>query len=151
MARLTALIRIGPLDWCAAGLAWLALGVSALAIRLVPLRRMAPLLGHSIGAVAYAPLLESRQTARALRLRLAIARAARLMPLRSDCYPQALAGVLLCRLGRVPVAMHLGVRLDAQGNPHAHAWLASGPVLVSGGAGHARFVPVACFVSRYHL
>ncbi len=121
------------------------LSAAAAVIRLFPLRRIAPSLGTSLGPVGFAPLANARDHALAVRLRDSIGRAGTILPFRRDCYPQALAGVMLCRLLRVPAAMHLGVKLD-DGKMEAHAWLASGRVTITGRAGFATFAPVACFL-----
>lgn len=129
-------------------LAWCLLGLGAAALRLVPFRRLAPLLGVSIGAVAYVPINRAKQVTRARDVRCAILRAARVAPFRSDCLPQAFAAAILCRLLKIPVSTHLGVRLEKESTEMAaHAWACSGPIAISGGHSFETYTAVACFVS----
>lgn len=125
--------------------AWLLLLFAAAALRLVRFKHLAPLLGRSLGAVACVPLADDRAEARAKFVKRAIRRAARVMPLRSDCLPQALAGALLCRVLGVPTTAHLGVQLGADPAFLAHAWLCSGRVAVTGGYSFDQYVAVSCF------
>lgn len=129
-------------------LAWCLLGVVAAGLRLVPFRRLAPLLGVRIGAVAFVPTNSTAQARRARSVRCAILRAARVAPFRSDCLPQAFAAAILCRLLKIPVSTHLGVRLEKESRKMAaHAWACSGAVAISGGRSFETYAAVACFVS----
>lgn len=125
---------------------------AAILLRLAPVGRLLRAMGGSVGAVACAPLVTPRQEARARLARRSIRRAARVSPLRADCLPQALAAATLCRLLKAPIALHLGLRRAANAQARrpleAHAWVASGPVAVSGGDGSESFVAVACFLSN---
>lgn len=125
---------------------------AAVLLRLTPTGQLLRALGQSVGAVACTPLVDARQEARARLARRSIRRAARISPLRSDCLPQALAAATLCGWLMVPVALHLGLRRETQGQARrpleAHAWVAAGPVAVSGGDGFESFAPVACFLSH---
>jgi hypothetical protein len=130
--------------------AWGLIGLAAALLRLLPFRRLAPLLGMPIGAVACLPLASKRQLYRAHAVRRAILRAARVAPFRSDCLPQAIVAAVLCRVLGVPAATHLGVRLDEGPEPMAaHAWVACGPAAITGGHGFRSYAPVACFVSPW--
>jgi len=128
------------------------MGLFALALRLLPIRRIAPLFGQGIGATAYVPLLPPAQRGRAGDLKQVIDVTARYAPFRSDCFPQALVAVTLCRLFRLPFAMHFGIRLDPDKGGQAlaaHAWVVSGPLAISGGnRSFGEFNAVGCFVSR---
>jgi Transglutaminase-like superfamily len=123
------------------------LTLAAAVVHLIALRRIARYLGTSLGPVGFVPLASPNAHLRALRLRDSIGRATTILPFRRDCYPQALAGVLLCHVLNVPVAMHLGVKLRENGAMEAHAWLSSGRVCITGRAGASGFTPVACFFS----
>lgn len=133
----------GVLLWLAP--VWLLLAGAALTIRLVPFRRFARHLGSPVGPVALLPLAGEGDLRRARRLAAAIGIAARYAPFRSNCYPQALVAVLLCRLHRLPFALHFGA-VRGPAALEAHAWVMCGRVAVAGGAvSFARFTPVACF------
>lgn len=135
------------------GPAWALIGLSALALRLAPMRRLASWYGMPLGAVGFSPLSDGRQIARAQEIRRAIGIAARYAPFRADCLPQAMAGLALGRGLGVPCALHLGVSVDKTAQAAgeelvAHAWLISGPVAISGDyRSFDRFAAVGCWVS----
>ena len=129
-----------------AGLALLLIGLATAAVTLLPMRLWRRVLGRPVGAIACTPLLSEDQICCARLLRSAIARAASVAPYRSDCLPQALAGALLCKLYGVPSAVHFGTRPGESASLLAHAWLAAGPLAVTGGQSWDEFSVVACFV-----
>lgn len=132
--------------------AWLLMLLAALALRLVPIRKLATWFGHGIGAAAYMPLLPLERRTCAAQLRRVVALAARYAPLRSDCFPQALVAQLLCRCHRLPFALHFGARTEPGGRLAAHAWVVSGPIAISGGMqSFDRYTTVGCFVSPSSL
>lgn len=128
--------------------AWCLLGFAAALLLFTPFRRLAPLLGKSLGAVAYVPTTNAQQAVRAQLVRTGILRAARIAPFRADCLPQAFAAALMCRMLGVPASVHLGVRLDeVTSDMSAHAWVSAGPVAVSGGRSFDTYTAVACFIA----
>lgn len=128
-------------------LAWMLIGLSALALRVLPFRYLAPLLGKPIGAVACVPLASDAQIERARMVRRALRRAAQLAPFRADCLPQAFAAATLCRMLRVPAAIHLGMRIEGIASElAAHAWVCAGAATVSGGNSFEHYMPVSCFL-----
>ncbi len=148
VSKLGGFVRMPIREKALLAVAWGLIGLAAGLLHLLPFRRLAPLLGVPIGAVACLPLASKRQLYRAHAVRRAILRAARVAPFRADCLPQALVAAALCRALGVPAATHLGVRLDQGAEPiAAHAWVACGPVAVTGGHGFQSYTPVACFVS----
>lgn len=127
--------------------AWCLMVVAAMLLRLVPFRRLVPLLGEPLGAVGFLPLVNDKQLRRSRSIRSAVLRASRISPFRSDCLPQALVAAVLCRLFSVPASIHLGVRLeDAQKSMAAHAWVCSGREPVTGGRSFNVYTPVSCFL-----
>ncbi len=142
----TGFIRFPAKDKAALLMAWCLIGLSAAALRLVPFRYLAPLLGTQMGAVAFVPIATGKQVARARTVRCAIVRAVRIAPFRSDCLPQAFAAASMCRLLGVPASVHLGIRLDgADKDMAAHAWTCAGPVALTGGRCFGVYTPVSCF------
>jgi len=131
------------------GPVWGLLGLCRLAILVVPLRRLAPLLGQDMGPCAYVPLATPRQIARARDIRRTIGLAAGYCPWQAACYPQALAARLLMGLHGVPYAVHFGL-LRRGGNERfvAHAWVVCGPVAVTGGDGFKIYTIVRSFMPR---
>lgn len=129
-------------------LAWFLMAAAAALLRVMPFRRLAPLLGVPIGAVAFVPIASKKQVVRAHMVRCAILRAAHIAPFRSDCLPQALVAAALCRMLDVPTSIHLGIRLnDGQRDMAAHAWVCSVPEAATGGRSFGADTAVACFLS----
>jgi len=125
--------------------AWVLIGLSALVLRLVAFRRLAPLLGKTIGPNVFVPLIDARQTERALLIKRAVRRAACIAPFRSDCLPQALTGAVFCRILRVPATTCLGIRLGSETKIAAHAWVCAGAIRVTGGLSFDEYAVVTCF------
>jgi hypothetical protein len=146
MRRMAAMWRWPIGDKLCFALALPAIVLAAAALRLLAVRRLVWLLGPPLGAVGYIPLADAAQQRRARLIKRSIRRAATVSPWRADCLPQALTGALLCRWLAVPVASHLGVRLEGEPGIEAHAWLCSGRVAVTGGDGFGRFTSVSCFI-----
>lgn len=150
--KMTTAIRLPPLvlAWVVPG--WIILSLAAMAYVILPFGRLTWLAGRNIGAVAYAPLADAPSELRAAQIRQAIDLVSRYAVLRHDCVPQALLGVLMCRVHRVPTALHFGLRraeqFAAPDKPMiAHAWLVSGRVAITGGPSFAHHVGLACLVS----
>ena len=134
---------------------WLMIGLSAAAITVVPFRTLASLFGRGVDGSAPMPTLDGVQQRRVAMIGRTIAIAARYAPFRSDCYPRALVAALMCRLWRRPYALYFGLAAEhADGAStsgfSAHAWVTSGPVMLTGGAhSFTRYRVVSCFVPQY--
>lgn len=126
---------------------WLLLGMARLAIRLVPFDRLAAALGTARGTHAAVPLLSRGQQARARRIAAIVPWVAAHTPWDSNCFPQALVARLLLGLAGVPWSLFFGLQRDDERALSAHAWVAAGPVNVTGGASFGRLTVVACFTS----
>uniref|UniRef100_UPI0035CAD2F6 lasso peptide biosynthesis B2 protein n=1 Tax=uncultured Sphingomonas sp. TaxID=158754 RepID=UPI0035CAD2F6 len=130
------------------------LAVSSIVIAAIPLRRLVIGLGQPLGAVRYTPIASAAQARRARILRSAVGIAARLVPFRSDCYPQALTVLALCSPLRIPTALHFGARAESAGDASAlrlagHVWVVAGAVPICGGQPcSTEFASVACFFHR---
>ena len=138
--------RMSLLESAMVPIAWLLLAFSAVALAALPFRWVAKLLGQHLGAIAYVPTVNAAQFHKARLAQQAVRRAAKLIPFRSDCLRQALAGSLLCAILRVPTSVHLGVQNDTVSAFAAHAMLHAGPVAISGGNGFGNYAIVSCFV-----
>lgn len=143
------------------------LAVAWMLLRLLPFRRVAPLLGPVSPAGSPPPYCEpdEAQRKRALRVGAAIRRAVPLLPWPVLCLPQAMAAkAMLARrglratlhLGAHPGAGHLGAppgaghtgggpAVAAEDGLHAHAWVLLGSVEVTGGAERRAFAELARF------
>lgn len=135
------------------GPVWAMLGVAALAIAVIPFRRLASILGNSVEATPVFPELTRRQMDRVDLIRTTIGIAARYAPFRSNCYPQALVAATMCRFWRLPYAMYFGLASETteerlEPTFRAHVWLMSGRKDITGGSNSlGRFKIVACFAS----
>ncbi len=128
--------------------AWLLIGLSSAMIALVPFRRIAPLLGVNLGAVAHRPACTPHQIVRARRIGMTVSIAAGYAPFRSNCLPQAMAAKALCALWRVPCAVLLGIERERTTRElRAHAWTSCGDAVPTGGAhSFATHAVLSCFV-----
>ncbi|SUZ32342.1 hypothetical protein ROE7235_02098 [Roseibaca ekhonensis] len=127
--------------------AWVLLGVFRLLILAVPLKYLHRAYGHDIGISSVVPLIDQTQERRARAVKAAIGIAATYSPWAVNCYPQALcARALLAVLG-VPHVICFGMRRK-NGAVEAHAWVAAGPVAITGGRGFEDFTVVRAFVSH---
>jgi hypothetical protein len=131
--------------------AFLVLGLTSLAIALLPFRWLSPMFGRHLGAAALVPLASEEQQRRAALFRRIISLSAAYMPLRSDCYAQAVTAVLLCRCFSVPYVLHFGAAPPGSSAALrgyiAHAWVTCGPIPIAGGRSFDRCATVACYVS----
>jgi hypothetical protein len=127
---------------------WLLLGLSRATILVVPFRRLAPRIGVLTGVEPWIPLISEAQRVRAVQIARTVNTAARYTPWESNCFPQAVTARILLGLYRIPYALYFGL---AKGPGHAetkaHAWVAAGPVRVTGGLSFPRFTVVGCFVA----
>jgi hypothetical protein len=121
------------------------LGISRLAIDTLAFKRLAGYLGRpcaespdQIGA----PELEATR-----RVSWAVESASRFTPWKSNCFPQAIAAQYLLRRRRISTTLYLGCRIEEQGEMKAHAWLRSGPRIVTGRPGHRAYRVVATFAT----
>lgn len=128
--------------------AWGLLGLSRLAVLVLPFRRVAMLIGGRGQPQPWVPLLDPAQEATALRLGRAIRSASRFTPWSSNCFAQALSARILLALHRVPCMLFFGVSRDRDSaRMVAHAWVAAGRIRVTGGDGFAQYVVVGSFAS----
>lgn len=116
-----------------------------MAVLLLPFKWLARFLGTHQGTAAFIPLLQEAQLARALSIGRAIRMASTLAPWQANCHAQAIAARILLGLFGVPYAVFYGVAKDPIALLKAHAWVASGPVQVTGGYAFDEFTVVAIF------
>ncbi len=127
---------------------WLLLGLARLLIQGLTFARMAPHLGHAMGTAAVLPLLTAPKQVQARLIGRTVQTAARYTPWESNCFPQAVVARLLLGLYRIPYTLCFGLmRGPASGEIQAHAWVAAGPVAVTGRFSFDRFTVVGVFTS----
>jgi hypothetical protein len=128
---------------------WLML--ARLLLTVVPFSRLARLLGTFVPPddrhVAETRSCAGHEhTAIAGEIGWAVTRAARHLPLRAVCLPQAMAARMMLRCRVVPSVMHFGVTKRLGEPLDAHAWLEAAGVEVTGYPVPDGFVEIACFV-----
>lgn len=124
---------------------WAMLGISKAMIGLMSFQGLSGLLGQSCGVSPWVPLLTEAQKNRAAHIGRVVRIAAQYTPWASNCFPQALAARALLGWYRIPYTLFFGLRRDPNSSKlKAHAWVACGPVNVTGGAcfGHYAVVNV---------
>jgi len=114
-----------------------------LAIRLVPLRRLAPRLGQPQAESPHSLTPEAVQQAQLIARLVSIA--GHRLPWTCTCLVQALAGMQMLRRRGQSCTLYLGVAKNQTQQLSAHAWLRSGEVFVTGGREHHDFVIVGSF------
>ena len=127
--------------------AWLL--VSRLALILVPFPRLAPRIGVFVRpeeARARQPAPVPEEAALAREIGWAVTRAARHVPFRAVCLPQAMAArIMLSRRG-VKSVLHFGAGRGKEKPLDAHAWLDAAGVEVTGYPVDNGMAEIACFV-----
>jgi len=129
----------------------LHLAAARLALIFVPFPRLAPRLG------SFVPPTDARvsqmqrqgpdnQVQLAEAVSWAVTRAARYLPFRAVCLPQAMAAQMMLRRRGVPSVMHLGAAKGTEKPLDAHAWLDAAGVEVTGYPVAEGFTEIACFV-----
>ena len=76
----------------------------------------------------------------------AVTRAARYMPFRAVCLPQAMAARVMLKRRGVSSVMHFGAAKGTEKPLDAHAWLDAAGVEVTGYPVAENFAEIACFV-----
>lgn len=126
---------------------WLLL--SRLALVLIPFpvlaRRMGAFMRPEDARALQAPAIPE-QAALASEIGWAVTRAARHVPFRAVCLPQAIAArIMLARRG-VRSVLHFGAMKGKEKALDAHAWLDASGVEVTGYPVAQGFAEIACFV-----
>lgn len=93
------------------------------------------------------PPLRPGDERKARRVAWAVAAAARRVPFAAVCLPQALAAKLMLGWRGIPTTVHVGVRRSGGHELAAHAWLSSGPLVLTGRTEAPQYVEIACFSS----
>jgi hypothetical protein len=125
------------------------LGATRILIRLIPFRRIAPHLGeHQTPEKGITPIIPGERDQLAARIGWAVNAAAPRTPWESLCLAQAItAKKMLQRRGRKST-LFLGVAKEANTELAAHAWLQCGQGIITGNAGHQRFVVISAFTDK---
>lgn len=125
---------------------WLLLGVSKALIYLLSFRRIEKLMGKAHGVSPVLPILTTPQRERVSQIGHVVRVTARYTPWKSNCYPQAITAALLLRFYKLPYLLCFGLKRSEDRSRYlAHAWVASGPVRVTGGFSFNAYTIVACY------
>lgn len=125
------------------------LGLSRIALLFVPFRVLAARFGTLTPSgkadVGRQNGLSEEQSALALAVGWSVTRAARYVPFRAVCLPQAIAAQAMLNRRRIASVMHFGVAKLPDEGLSAHAWLDAGRIEVTGYPIGPEFVEVARF------
>jgi hypothetical protein len=131
--------RLLPLEAAA------CLGLSRLAILLLPFRWLIPLLGQQQHETPAADTPTLHPTLQGIARAVAVM--SRHTPWENTCLVQAVAAKLMLRRRGIPSTLYLGVSKGEQGLV-AHAWLRSGACILTGDAGRQRFTVISTFAEK---
>ena len=134
-----------PRDLLLASEAFGWLGALRVAVALVPLRRLASLLGVTPAEPSLCFENVTERTDVEDRIGWAIRASSGRTPWESTCLVQALAGLAMLRVRGLDGTIFLGIARTADGEVAAHSWLRRGDRLVTGGANRATFTAVAAY------
>ena len=110
-------------------------------LRVLRFPRLAPRLGQHM---AESPTEHDAATlAEVKRIGWAIAAAARYLPWKPVCLPQAVCAQWMLKRHRIPSTLYLGI--DPSRDYDAHAWVRVGTIIVTGGPGQERYAVVSTF------
>ncbi|HEX6308289.1 MAG TPA: lasso peptide biosynthesis B2 protein [Longimicrobiales bacterium] len=110
-------------------------------LRVLRFSRVAPRLGRHM---AESPPQQDRATAAEVRLvKWAVAAAARVLPWKPVCLPQAVTAQWMLRRRGIRSTLYLGT--DPARGYDAHAWVRVGRVIVTGGDDPRRYTVVSTF------
>lgn len=118
-----------------------ALVLAGALLRTVAFSKLAKRLGRHMAVTPDTETGEAVAVAR--RVRWAVETAARNLPWRPMCFPQAVAATMMLRRRRIASTLYLGV--DPARQLDAHAWVRVGRVIVTGGPLETRFAVVSTF------
>jgi hypothetical protein len=141
MRRLVQFVRLSPPERALFVEAVAALAVAGLLLRLLRFSRLAPKLGRHM---AESPAAQDRaMITTSLGVRWAVEAAARRLPWKPVCLPQAISAQWMLRRRGIASTLYLGV--DPSAGYYAHAWVRAGTVIVTGGPRQDHFAVVSSF------
>lgn len=125
--------------------------VARLALIFIPFARLASHIGTFVPpsdprAMQATTGMTDRQTLLAEDIGWAVTRAARYVPFKAVCLPQAMAARVMLRRRGVASVMHFGAAKGSEKPLDTHAWLDAAGVEVTGYPVAKNFAEIACFV-----
>lgn len=123
--------------------AFVLTGAARLAVIVLPFKKLAAVMGkHTEESPVYAD-----ETARDIcnKVGWAVGLMSSHTPWQSKCFVQALAAQCMLKRRGISSTLYLGVARDGENRLIAHAWLRSGPDILTGGPERKQFTEVAHF------
>lgn len=148
MTRIQKLFRRRPRERALFIEALLRLAWAKFLVRVIPFRRLAPNLGRPQAETT--STISPEERALAVEISWAVQAAARHVPLRFVCLPQALAAKRMLQNRGLPSTLYLGVApgLETPDTVSAHAWLRAGDKIVTGEHEIGQYAVVATFAAK---
>ncbi|MGM8211562.1 lasso peptide biosynthesis B2 protein [Virgibacillus sp. W0430] len=112
-------------------------------IKLLPMSRIAPLLGKKSEETSFSVRKEEREQLASVSE--SIHMMCRYTFWESACLVRAIAAQMMLRRRKIASTLYLGTGKDETGAFIAHAWLRSGPYYLTGREGRRKFTTVAMF------
>ena len=119
------------------------LGISRIAILILPFRWIAPFLGTHMASSDENDENGDRKTE--IFVARGILTMSRHLPWECKCLAQAISGKMMLDRRKIPSTLYLGVAKKEDGDLNAHAWLRAGDIIILGGGGLERFAVLSTF------
>lgn len=125
--------------------AWLLLAVARFMLICFSFKKIMPILGKQ--TIYKEEVEQAGHQTLLLAIKLAIVRASGYSPWRTKCFEQALAAKMMLKRRNLISTVFFGVYKDENNILHAHAWLQSCRLIVTGGTGLDRYTILSAFKS----
>lgn len=112
-------------------------------LKSIPFSKLAPKLGEKMRETSYEPMDQHIKLIKDISH--TVYRSSKYTFWESECLVKALAARYMLKRRGIESTLYLGTRKDEQKKLVAHAWLRSGPFIVTGSEGMEQFTIVATF------
>ena len=148
-SRFAVLTRLIHLSWSEHLLlveAGLWLGISRLAVSILPFRCLVPWLGRHMAESPGTGVPACEEQLK--RISWAVVATSRHMPWKRKCLAQAMAGKKMLQRRGIASTLYLGVAKEGENALIAHAWLRSGSRILTGARGRKKYTVVSTFADE---
>lgn len=123
-------------------------GIARVAIKTLPLRRLARYFGRFQKTLTISTLISQHQYQQARLIGQSVRLAAQYTPWDSSCLTQAMVAKFWCRFYRIPYIFYIGFKpsVDEVSGYAAHAWVMAGPIAITGGHGLKDYHVVSSYI-----
>jgi len=118
-------------------------GISYLMIKLIPFKRLAPILGKQNIEIVYHSCEKDRIKTR--EISKAINMISRHTPWKSKCLAQTLTAKMMLKARKIKSNVYLGVAKDDTNNIIAHSWISSNDIILTGKHGVGKYKIISIF------